>query len=306
MNRRDIFGLGTILAIYAGVALAADNTVKIDPGTTVTTRSVDIGAGVQLPGVILMGATGASILGTAGTANAGVLSVQGIASGTALAISAASLPLPSGAATSAKQPALGTAGASSIDVLSVQGIASGTAMPVSQATGTVASGAYGSGAFASGALAGGAIVDLGAQADAVCSTNVATCSSIAVEKRIASNTAGPFPYGATPITISATGTTAATTGTLAATSGKTTYICGYTVDADAAAAVSVTMTVTGVITGTMTRRYTVGVTDTSTGHVEQNFSPCVPASASNTTIAVVSGAAASSGHTQVVAWGFQL
>lgn len=41
-------------------------------------------------------------------------------------VSAASLPLPSGAATSAKQPALGTAGAASSDVLSVQGIASMT------------------------------------------------------------------------------------------------------------------------------------------------------------------------------------
>jgi len=42
--------------------------------------------------------TNDDIVGTAGTANANVLSVQGIASGTALAISAASLPLPSGAA----------------------------------------------------------------------------------------------------------------------------------------------------------------------------------------------------------------
>ena len=42
--------------------------------------------------------------------------------------------LPTGAATSAKQPALGTAGSSSTDVLSVQGIASGTALPVSIAS----------------------------------------------------------------------------------------------------------------------------------------------------------------------------
>ena len=47
------------------------------------------------------------------------------------AISAASLPLPTGAATAAKQPALGTAGAASTDVITVQGIASGVAQPVS-------------------------------------------------------------------------------------------------------------------------------------------------------------------------------
>lgn len=46
-------------------------------------------------------------------------------------ISAASLPLPTGAATSAKQPALGTAGTASTDVITVQGIASGVAQPVS-------------------------------------------------------------------------------------------------------------------------------------------------------------------------------
>lgn len=49
-------------------------------------------------------------------------------------ISAASLPLPSGAATSAKQPALGTAGTPSTDVITVQGIANGVAQPVNQSS----------------------------------------------------------------------------------------------------------------------------------------------------------------------------
>lgn len=48
----------------------------------------------------------------------------------AVPVSASSLPLPSGAATSAKQPALGTAGTASSDVLTVQGIASMTALKV--------------------------------------------------------------------------------------------------------------------------------------------------------------------------------
>lgn len=51
--------------------------------------------------------------------------------GGSLTIDAASLPLPTGAATSAKQPALGTAGTASTDVITVQGIASGTAQPIS-------------------------------------------------------------------------------------------------------------------------------------------------------------------------------
>lgn len=45
-------------------------------------------------------------------------------------VSAASLPLPTGAATEAKQPALGTAGSASADVITIQGIASMTAVKV--------------------------------------------------------------------------------------------------------------------------------------------------------------------------------
>ena len=46
-------------------------------------------------------------------------------------VSAASLPLPSGASTAAKQPALGTAGTASADVITVQGVASMTPLAVS-------------------------------------------------------------------------------------------------------------------------------------------------------------------------------
>ncbi len=52
-------------------------------------------------------------------------------------VSAASLPLPSGAATAAKQPALGTAGTPSADVISIQGVASGTVVPVSDGGGAL-------------------------------------------------------------------------------------------------------------------------------------------------------------------------
>lgn len=78
------------------------------------------------------------------TANAG--------SGT-FAVSAASLPLPSGAATSAKQPALGTAGSASADVITVQGVGSMTPLLVNNSantqpvSGTITANA-GSGTFA--------------------------------------------------------------------------------------------------------------------------------------------------------------
>ena len=50
--------------------------------------------------------------------------------GGAVAVSAASLPLPTGAATSALQPGYGSAGTPSANVVTVQGITGGTALPV--------------------------------------------------------------------------------------------------------------------------------------------------------------------------------
>ena len=52
-------------------------------------------------------------------------SLQVNVTNTTLAVTAAALPLPSGAATAAKQPALGAAGTPSADVISVQGISGG-------------------------------------------------------------------------------------------------------------------------------------------------------------------------------------
>ena len=78
-------------------------------------------------------------LGTPGTPSGDVLTVQGTSGMTPLKVdgssatppvSAASLPLPSGAATSAKQPALGTAGTPSADVLTVQGASGMSALKV--------------------------------------------------------------------------------------------------------------------------------------------------------------------------------
>jgi hypothetical protein len=61
-------------------------------------------------------------------ANSTAIKVDG--SSTTQPISVSTLPLPSGAATAAKQPALGTAGTASSDVLTVQGITSMTALKV--------------------------------------------------------------------------------------------------------------------------------------------------------------------------------
>lgn len=99
-----------------------------------TSIGLTAGAGSSGTGTI---STLDNVIGTAGTPSVPVLTVQGVASGTAQPVSAASLPLPTGAATAAKQPALGTAGSASTDVITVQGIASGTAQPVTLTSTTI-------------------------------------------------------------------------------------------------------------------------------------------------------------------------
>jgi hypothetical protein len=78
-----------------------------------------------------------------GGSGAFALAVQGVPGGTPQPVLAASLPLPTGAATSALQPSLGTAGTPSSNVITVQGISSmtpfkvdgsGVTQPVSIAT----------------------------------------------------------------------------------------------------------------------------------------------------------------------------
>jgi hypothetical protein len=102
----------------------ADGTVR---GTaTGTLMMVDDGTNIQSAAGTAGGLLKVDLSGT--SANSTAIKTDG--SAVTQPVSAASLPLPSGAATSAKQPALGTAGSASSDVLTVQGIASMTALKV--------------------------------------------------------------------------------------------------------------------------------------------------------------------------------
>lgn len=115
-----------------------------------------------------------------------------------------------------------------------------------------------------------------------------------------------YPNGATVITASATGTTAATTATLAGASSVTTYVCGFSIRANATAAVTGNATVTGTISGTLNFTQWTAPAASGVGVVEELFTPCVPASATNTAIAVVSAAPGTGGTVSVTAWGFRL
>jgi hypothetical protein len=82
----------------AGTTIAADDVggalhqrVKVTWGPDGTGNDTDTATGKPLP-VQLRSSTGTDLIGTAGSSSAAVLSVQGIASGTALPISVASIP----------------------------------------------------------------------------------------------------------------------------------------------------------------------------------------------------------------------
>lgn len=108
-------------------------TLVVTPGTGQTIKTLD------------------DVMGSAGTPNANVQSVQGVAGGTAMAVSAASLPLPTGAATEAS-------------IATVAGAVSSSKMATKRADGDD--------------------VALGAKADAAATTDAGTFSLIALFKRL--------------------------------------------------------------------------------------------------------------------------
>ncbi len=117
------------------------------------------------------------------------------------------------------------------------------------------------------------------------------------------------PGGGTDITATATGGNASNAATLPGVAGKTTYITGFQVTASGATAgLDATVTVAGVISGTMNYTFTfpAGVLVAATPLIV-NFARPVPASAVNTAI-VVTLPAGGAGNTNasVSAQGLQL
>lgn len=114
------------MAVTAGVgtSIATDDVA----GVQYQRVKVDLGGDGLASPLVRGQQSAANSLPVTLPSDQGALTVDG--SGVTQPVSAASLPLPTGAATAAKQPALGTAGTASADVISVQGVASMTALKV--------------------------------------------------------------------------------------------------------------------------------------------------------------------------------
>jgi hypothetical protein len=104
---------GTVTITDGSGPVSVDGTVTVQDGGS--TISVDDGGGSL------------TVDGTVGVS--GTVTVDG--SAVTQPVSALSLPLPTGAATSAKQPVLGTAGTPSSDVITIQGVTGGKEVPIS-------------------------------------------------------------------------------------------------------------------------------------------------------------------------------
>lgn len=187
----------------------------------------------------------------------------------------------------------GTAGSASGGILTVQGVASMT--PFLTNPGTAAN--WGIGATAAAVPANATYMGFNSGGNL---TGASASTPLPV------NNTGPYPIGSTPYTATATGTTAATTATLAGASSVTTYICGFSIRANATAAATGNATVTGTITATLNYTQWTAPNASGVGVVEQIFSPCIPASGTNQSIAVVSAAPGTGGVVSVTAWGYKL
>jgi hypothetical protein len=182
-----------------------------------------------------------------------------------------------------------------------------------------------SGAFASGAFASGSQVDLltiiGTKAAGTAAASSALMggvytstaptlttgqqAAVQVSARGGVLSGSQYPAGAVPIQATATSTTGTATATLAATASAITYLCTMSVRSNATAAVDGAISVTGPTTTLSYEHWTAPVAS-GIGITEMIFTPCVPASAVNTTIVVVGPAPSTGGNETVNLTGYQL
>ncbi len=116
---------------------------------------------------------------------------------------------------------------------------------------------------------------------------------------------GGFPTAATPLTGNAVGTTGAVVGTLAAAASKTTYICGFNVQALGGVASVGPITVAGLVGSSQVYQTDVNSATVGKQVASANFYPCIPASATNTAITVTTTADGTATAVNVNSWGYR-
>jgi hypothetical protein len=209
----------------------------------------------------------------------------------------------------------------------IANLSGGTGMPTGAGGGGGGGGTGGGGGAVT--IANGADIAEGNTGDSVCTTDTGPCSLLALAKRlnqtltalngIAAGSIAPgsnnignvgliseYPAGSVPVQNSATPGAVSLTATLPASTTLKTYICGYSIRANATNPTTGDATVTGVKDGTMHFAEWVAPAASALGVNEQIFKPCLPTAAVNTAISVTSWAPGAGGYNSVTAWGYQL
>jgi hypothetical protein len=104
------------------------------------------------------------------------------------------------------------------------------------------------------------------------------------------------------ITGNAAGTTGAVVGTLAAAVGKTTFICGFNVQAIGGTATVGPVTVAGLVGSSQVYQTDVNSATVGKTVASASFSPCVSASATNTAITITTTANGTATAVNVNSW----
>lgn len=118
-------------------------------------------------------------------------------------------------------------------------------------------------------------------------------------------TGGGFPNASTALSGNATGTTGTVVGTLAGAASKTTYICGFNVQAIGGTATVGPITIAGLVGSSQVYQTDVNSATVGKQVASANFNPCIPASAANTSITITTTANGTATAVDVNSWGYR-
>lgn len=130
-------------------------------------------------------------------------------------------------------------------------------------------------------------------------------TALAVGTSTIGKTGPGFTSLQTPVSVSANGTTGAVTATMAAVAAKTNWMCGFSVRAAATAATTGSVTITGILGGTMTFQEYIAPIATGMVPVEPPLGHvCISGSATNTAIVLTAPAPGTGGINSANIWGY--
>lgn len=300
-----------------GAASAADNAITLTPGAGVTEASKDIGAGVQSPRVNVIDATGNNCFAAAGASSICVLGVQGVSGGI-------SLPASVNTWATGVLGAMANYGTTPGAVL-VPGVNAFITNTPTVSVPTWAGGTLGAmanygttpgavlvpgvNAFVTNTNANGQATAANSSPVVLPATQVVTLGGATTANSVPVILNSQYPVNSVtttpaPITGNSTGSTGAVVGTLSGAANVTTFICGFNVSVIGGTAAIGPITVAGLIGSSQVYQY--NSTAAAGQPLTQNFNPCIPASATNTSITITTTADGTATAVDVNSWGYRL